>query len=169
MTRRHRLAVDAPEHVIQSARRTADRFFRGSLSDTVAGALTTFQWLVRQRMAGRRVIAVPSDQLPYVFEEPMIPALEQAMASNWTWLVAREHPWRRQLWVKGRRLAAGDLARTLEIEGWDADRGAHEFDLPVEAVEEAQRYLEANRDLVLAEERENALAAQTAGAAVSAR
>lgn len=171
--KRPRLSVDTSDAVIRSSRRTADRFFRGSLSDTVTAGLTILQWFVRQRLAGRRVVAVTEDQLPQTFEEPVIPALEQAMNDamddNWTWLVARPHAWRRQLWIKGRRLTAGDLARTLEIEGWDAERGAEEFELPVEAIEEAQRYLEAKRDLVLAEERENRLAVESAVEPVVAR
>ena len=160
-SRRPRLSVDAPDYVISNARRTAERFFRGSLNDTVIAALATFHWFVRERRAGRRVISVAPDQLPGLFEEPVIPGLEEAMSPAWTWLVERDHPWRRQLWIKGRRMTAGDLARTVEIEGWPAERAADEFDLPVEAVEEAQRYLAANRDLVVAEEQENRLAAES--------
>jgi hypothetical protein len=59
-------------------------------------------------------------------------------------------------------MTAGDLARTIEIEDWTPVRAAVEFDLPLEAVLEAQRYLAANRDLVIAEERENALAVEQA-------
>lgn len=161
--RRPRLSVDLPEPMIIGTKRTANRFFRGSVNDSVLAALTTFEWLVRQRRAGRRVVAVPADQLPSAYEEPVIPGLEDALRSSWTWLVEREHPWRRQLWIKGRRLTAGDLARTAEVEGWSAQRTADEYDLPLEAVEEAQRYLAANRDLVIAEERENALSADSVG------
>jgi uncharacterized protein (DUF433 family) len=103
---------------------------------------------------------VASADLPASFEEAVVAELEEALRNQWTWLVVREHPWRRQFWIKGRRLTAGDLARTVEIEGWDAERAAHEFDIPLEAVEKALRYLAANRDLVLAEERENEIAAQ---------
>jgi uncharacterized protein (DUF433 family) len=80
-----------------------------------------------------------------------------------TFLVARPHAWRRQLWIKGRRITAGDLARTVEIEGWTPERAASEFDLPLHAVLEAQRYAASHRDLVLDEEAENALAAEIGG------
>jgi uncharacterized protein (DUF433 family) len=168
-SRRPRLSVDVPDYVTGNARRTADRFFRGSLNDTVVAALATFHWLIRQRLAGRQVIAVTPDQLPAAFEEPVIPGLEEAMTPGWQWLVERDHPWRRQLWIKGRRLTAGDLARTMEIEGWSAERAADEFDLPVEAVEEAQRYIAANHDLVIAEEQENRIAAQLPADAAATR
>ena len=149
----------APEFVIATTKRTSERFFRGSLNETVLTALSTFHWLVRQRTAGRRVVSVLPEHLPSVFEEPVVPGLEEAMTAKWTWLVEREHPWRRQLWIKGRRITAGDLARTIEIEGWSSDQAADEFDLPVVAVDEAIRYLAENRELVLAEEQENRLAA----------
>ena len=101
-----------------------------------------------------------SDRLPDRFEEPVLPGIEEQLAGDWTWLVARPHPWRRQLWLKGRRMTAGDLARTIEIEAWTPERASTEYDLPLDAVVEAQRYAQAHRDLILAEERENAIAAQ---------
>ncbi len=63
-------------------------------------------------------------------------------------------------WIKGRNIAAGDLARTATIGGWAPEEAAREFDLPVEAVLEALRYAEVARDLILAEEAENRIIAQ---------
>jgi uncharacterized protein (DUF433 family) len=97
--------------------------------------------------------------MPARFEEPVLPGVEEQLTNDWQWLVARPHPWRRQLWLKGRRVTAGDLARTIETEGWTPDRASAEFDLPLDAVLEAQRYAATNRALVIAEERENAIAA----------
>jgi len=110
-------------------------------------------------MRGKRVIATDADMLPGTFEEPIIAGLESA-GQQWTWLVRRDHSWRRQLWIKGRNIAAGDLARTAAIEGWTAEEAAREFDLPVDAVLEAQRYTEVARDLIAAEEAENRIVAQ---------
>ena len=44
----------------------------------------------------------------------LIPELETPASEEWRYLVARPHPWRRQLHVKGRRLLAASesLART---------------------------------------------------------
>ena len=91
---------------------------------------------------------------------PVVPGLEERLRHRTTWLVDRPHPWRRQPWIKGRRVTAGDFARTVEIEGWTPERAAQEYGLPVEAVLEAMGYLATHRELVIAEERENALAAQ---------
>ncbi len=100
-----------------------------------------------------------AEDLPARYAEPLMPGLVDP-DDEWTWLVRRPHPWRRQPFLKGTRIAAGDLARTIEIEGWNDVHAAEEYGLPVEAVREAREYLGRHRDLVLAEERENALAAQ---------
>lgn len=161
-TRRRRLSVDLPLETETATRVLADRFFRGVTTDVIRVSLSLLAWTIDARSHGKRVVAVTRDQLPARFEEPVLPGVEEQLPTEWEWLVQRPHAWRRQLWVKGRRLAAGDLARTIEIEDWAPERAATEFDLPLEAILEAQRYLAANRDLVLAEERENALAAEQA-------
>ncbi|MGH2444961.1 MAG: hypothetical protein ACRDGD_02850, partial [Candidatus Limnocylindria bacterium] len=136
-----------------------EQYYRGATGDAVQASIAVFSWVVRQRQAGRRVIAVDTDQLPAAFEEPIIPGLEEALAPRWQWLVARPHPWRRQLAIKGRRLLAGRLARTIETNGWSAERAAKEYDLPVAAVLEAQRYAAEHSDLIAAEEAEERLLA----------
>jgi hypothetical protein len=160
--RRRRLSVDLPQETETATRALADRFFRGVTTDAVRVALSLLAWTIEAKSEGKRVVAVTRDQLPDQFEEPVLPGIEEQIVQDWRWLVQRPHPWRRQLWVKGRRLAAGDLARTIEIEDWSPGRAATEFNLPLDAILEAQRYLAANRDLVVAEERENALAAEQA-------
>jgi hypothetical protein len=125
-------------------------------------------WLIEVREQGRRVVSVDAAEMPDQYGEPVVPGLEELLVPAWTWLVARPHPWRRQLWLKGRRITAGDLGRTTEIEGWSPEQAAAQFELPVEAVLEAQRYLALNRDLVVAEERENALAASSVSNSLSA-
>jgi uncharacterized protein (DUF433 family) len=156
---RHRLSADVPESTIVRIRQTAKTFYRGIVSDAVATALETFQWVVDARQRGMRVIATDPDHLPDAYEEPVISGLN-SVGQQWTWLVRRDHPWKRQLWIKGRRIAAGDLARTAEIEGWSPEETAHQFDLPVEAVTEAIRYSATARDLIAAEEAENRMVAQ---------
>jgi hypothetical protein len=156
---RHRLFADVPEATDAQVRQTARTFYRGVVSDAVTTALETFEWVVDARRRGKRVIATDADMLPGTFEEPVIAGLER-LGSEWTWLVRRDHPWRRQLWIKGRTIAAGDLARTAEINGWTAEETARQYELPVDAVLEAQRYAEITRDLILAEEAENRIVAQ---------
>ena len=163
-TRRRRLSVDLPPETEAATRAVADRYFRGITTDAIRTSLSLLAWVIGAKDEGKRVIAVRRDRLPDQFEEPVLPGIEEQLLNDTIWLVQRPHAWRRQPWVKGRRLTAGDLARTIEIEDWTPERAAAEFDLPVDAIFEAQRYLAANRDLVLAEEQENAIAAQEATA-----
>jgi hypothetical protein len=159
VARRHRLFADVPAATEARVRETARAYYRGVVSDAVTTALDTFHWVVDARRRGRRVIATDADGLPERFEEPVIAGLE-SLGHDWEWLVRRPHPWRSQLWIKGRNLTAGSVARTAEIEGWTPERTAEELDLPGEAVVEAIRYAESARDLILAEEAEDRLVAQ---------
>jgi uncharacterized protein (DUF433 family) len=161
---RRRLSVDLPPETEVATRAIAERHFRGVATDAMRAGLSLLAWTIEAKRSGKRIVAVEEDDLPARFEEPVLPGLEEQLAPRARWLVERKHPWRRQPWIKGRRITAGDLARAAEIERWSPEETAEQFDLPVEAVLEAISYANANRDLVLAEERENALAARGATA-----
>lgn len=156
---RHRLSADVPERTQARVRETAVRYYRGVVSDAVTAALETFQWVVDARSRGKRVIATDVDSLPESYEELVIAGLDTG-TGEWTWLVKREHPWRRQLWIKGRNIAAGVLARTAAANGWTPEKAADEYDLPLPAVIEAIRYAETASDLIDAEEAENHILAK---------
>lgn len=165
--RRRRLSVDLPPDTESATRAIADRYFRGVTTDVIRASLSLLSWVIESKREGKKVGAVRRDRVPDQFEEVILPGLEEQLTVDATWLVNRPHEWRRQPWVKGRRITAGDLARAVEIEGWSTQEAAAQYDVPVEAILEAQRFLAQNRDLVLAEERENALAAQRGTAAPS--
>lgn len=160
MGRRARLYIDVSDENDLRVRRTAQRFYRGVLADVVRDALSLLDWVVQARLAGKRIVAVESDNLPDSYSEPVMPGLEEAMSQQWKWLVARDHPWRRQLWIKGRKITAGDLVRTMQVEGWSPEEAARQFELEVEAVLEAQRYADQEADLIAAEQAENRMAAE---------
>ncbi len=132
--------------------------YGGATGEAVNAALDVFHWVIDARLRGKRVVATDNENLPASFEEPVIPGLD-ALREDWQWLVRRDHPWRRQLWIKGRSIPAGTLARTAEIEGWTPEETAEQFDLPVEAVFEAVRYADQTHALIVAEEAEDRLAA----------
>lgn len=69
-------------------------------------------------------------------------------------LVARPHPWRRQLWLKGRNMTVGQLIATMNAEKMTPEDAANRLGLPLDQVREAVAYYQANRDLVEAEFRE---------------
>ena len=161
---RRRTSVDlSPQTEVALASMSAAHF-RNARGDAIRAAISVLAWLIAEREAGRAVVAVDPEDMPDRAKVPVVPGLEETFTSQWRWLVSRPQGWRRQLWIKGRRIAAGDLARTMEIEGWDPQRAAAEFDLPLDAVIESQAYLQQARELVEAEEGENRLASHAANA-----
>jgi uncharacterized protein (DUF433 family) len=158
--RRRRVSVDLPPDTEAATRGIADAYFRGVATDAIRAALSLLAWTIEAKRNGKKIVAVAPEDVPSRSTEPVLPGLEEQFDVRSVWLVERPHRWRRQPWIKGRRLTAGDLTRTAEIEGWSPEQSAEEFDLPVEAVLEAMRWTAANRELVLAEERENALTAR---------
>jgi hypothetical protein len=101
----------------------------------------------------------------------VIPDLEPVMDDGWRYLVARTHPWRRQLAVKGRRVLASDVWSDVVANGDSVEQAASNWSLPLEAVAEIVRYCEANRDLIAMEAEEDAsrVRAEAAGGAAPAR
>ncbi|MGH7192500.1 MAG: hypothetical protein ACREJM_03080, partial [Candidatus Saccharimonadales bacterium] len=76
--------------------------------------------------------------------------LEQAQAeervpTEWRYLVERSHRWRRQLSLKGRNMTAGQLVGRMRANGLTAEQAAADFELPLDAVEEALCYCEAQK------------------------
>jgi hypothetical protein len=97
-------------------------------------------------------------------ERLVIPELERPSGAPWRYLVDREHPWRRQMMIKGRRLLAATVWRDLLANGQTPEQAAEEWDLPVDAVHEAVRWCEANRSLLEMEAQEEARRLRSAGA-----
>ncbi len=66
-------------------------------------------------------------------------------------LVARPHPWRKQLYLQGRNMTVGQLVATMRANKLSIEEAAEDFSLPIAQVEEALAYYEAHSDLVNAE------------------
>src|SRR5438045_3680363 len=60
----------------------------------------------------------------------------------WQFLVRRQHPWRKQLYLKGRNLTARQLVGSLKANQWDDEKAAANHHLPIEAIREAMAYVE---------------------------
>jgi len=69
-------------------------------------------------------------------------------------LEARPHPWRRQLYLRGRNMTVGQLVATMNANRLSPEEAAEDMDLPLAQVQEALAYYEAHRDLVNSELRE---------------
>ncbi len=78
----------------------------------------------------------------------VVPELELPLQSNWQYLVSRRHPWRRQLYVKGRRLMASTVWQDMQLNNLSPEEAAENFVLPIAAIYEIISYCEANRELI---------------------
>ncbi len=72
---------------------------------------------------------------------------EQAVPP-WRFLVARSHPWRKQLEVKGRNITVGQLVATMRANELSPEQACQDLELPLEAIEEALAYERENRALI---------------------
>ena len=70
------------------------------------------------------------------------------------YLEARPHPWRRQLYLRGRNITVGQLVATMNANKLSPEEAAEDMDLPLAQVQEALAYYEAHSDLVNSELRE---------------
>ena len=81
---------------------------------------------------------------------------ERESEQIYQYLVARPHPWRRQLCLKGRNMTVGQLISTIQANRLTPEEAADDLELPIEQVQEALAYYELHRDLIEAEAREEA-------------
>lgn len=132
--------------------------------DAVLRAVRIAAVLAREAQEGH-VLMVRGPQGPP--ERLVIPELERPMEKGWRYLVERDHPWQRQMSIKGRRLLAATVWRDLVTNGQTAEAAALEWDLPVEAVREAVRWSEANLALLEMETQEEARRLASAGVAIA--
>lgn len=90
------------------------------------------------------------------YKRVIVPGVERPNIP-WKFLVERPHSWKRQLFVKGRRLPAANVWTSMLVEKMSIQETAEDWDLPIEAVEEIVSYCEANKQLLemeAAEERQ---------------
>ena len=75
------------------------------------------------------------------------PADLETSAPPWKHLVVRRHPWRKQLYLKGRNMTVRHLVGSVKANGFSEEEAAKNHDLPVEAIREALTYFEANPEV----------------------
>lgn len=82
---------------------------------------------------------------------------------NWQYLVARyvldahatrTHPWRRQLYIKGRKLLASTVWQDMMANEMSPEQAAENWDLPLSAIYEVINYCESHHELLKMEAEE---------------
>jgi uncharacterized protein (DUF433 family) len=66
----------------------------------------------------------------------------------WKHLVARKHPWRKQLFIKGRNMTVRQLVGGIKANQFTEGQAAENYHLPVEAIREALRYFDENPEVI---------------------
>ncbi|MGL5065902.1 MAG: hypothetical protein ACRC62_38530 [Microcoleus sp.] len=82
---------------------------------------------------------------------------------NLQYLVARPHPWRKQLYVKGRKLLASTIWQDMNANGMSPEEAAENWDLPLSAICEAIHYCESHQELLKLEADEERYRLETKG------
>lgn len=78
----------------------------------------------------------------------LVPGLETPNISGWIYLTEQAHPWKRQLFVKGRKLTAASVWSSAMANNLTVEQTADNWELPPDAVREIFDYCESNRPLL---------------------
>jgi uncharacterized protein (DUF433 family) len=89
---------------------------------------------------------VPTDACAGAAETESVPV--ETPVQPWKHLVARRHPWRKQLSIKGRNMTVRQLLSTVQASRFTEEQAAADLDLPVEAIREALAYARENAALL---------------------
>ncbi|XGV99847.1 MAG: hypothetical protein ACAF41_13050 [Leptolyngbya sp. BL-A-14] len=67
---------------------------------------------------------------------------------DWKYLVPRPHVWRKQLYVKGRKLLASNVWQDMIVNEMTPEQAAENWDLPLAAISEVIRYCNTHQELL---------------------
>jgi uncharacterized protein (DUF433 family) len=67
---------------------------------------------------------------------------------QWQHLESRPHPWRQQLYIKGKRIKASVIYSDMIVNEETPNEAAENWDLPLSAISEVIEYCEANQELL---------------------
>jgi len=121
-----------------------------SRSDLLMEAFHLFALIAEELKSGRRIVSLNPDELEACnrYKEIISPTLFTQMDKSYQYLVSRPHPWRKQLFIKGRNMTVAHLIYSIRTNKLSPEEAAQNYDLPLEAIEEAMQYYALNRELI---------------------
>lgn len=131
--------------------------------DAILVAVNIALHLVSQTRQGKQIFLGTKDDLTRF----ALPGIENLQIPLWTYLVECSHPWKKQLYVKGRNLPAAAVWTSMQVNGMTPDETAQNFELPIDAINEIILYCEANRELLEMEAAEDLLILERKGISVA--
>lgn len=75
-------------------------------------------------------------------------AQNEVEVDDWQYLAKRNHPWRKQLYVKGQKLLASTIWQDMIANKMSVAEAADNWDLPLDTIDEVVRYCESHQDLL---------------------
>lgn len=115
-----------------------------SIKDAVLRATRILLTLDQETREGRRIFSIDRNGAQ---TRILLPDIE-APTPGWKYLASRPESWKRQLFVKGRRLTAANVWFDMFANQQTPQEAAENWNLPLEAIEEIIRYCEANEDVI---------------------
>ncbi|HLK59721.1 MAG TPA: hypothetical protein VKU00_24380 [Chthonomonadaceae bacterium] len=116
-----------------------------SIKDALLRATRILLTLTQEVQEGKRIYSADRNGNQ---TRLLLPDIEAAQTTAWKYLAPRPHSWKRQFFVKGRRLTAANVWYDMLANQMTPEEAAYNWDLPLEAIEEIIRYCEENRDLI---------------------
>jgi uncharacterized protein (DUF433 family) len=117
-----------------------------TVKEAVLAAIRLYTVIAREVKEGHQIYLAEGGAAPV--KKLVIPELEALRPPRYKFLVGRPHEWRRQLYVKGRRLPAASVFKDYRLEGRTAEQLADDWDLPLEAVHECISYCQDHQALL---------------------
>ncbi len=68
--------------------------------------------------------------------------------TQWQYLEKRSHPWRQQLYIKGRRVKASVIYSDMIVNEETPEEAAENWDLPLAAISEVIEYCQSHQELL---------------------
>ena len=128
----------------------------GSAKDAILKSVHLSLVLAQEVKGGKRLCFIDQRHNGSI-TEVLLPELETVGAASWLYLVERPHSWKKQLFIKGRKITAAQVWLDMQTNRLSVADAAENWDLPLDAVREIIRYCEQNRDLLSAEAAEERL------------
>lgn len=109
-----------------------------NIKETILRSLDVVLTLKRNLQSGNRLFLHTSEGEVRL----LIPELESNHNEDWLYLVKRPHEWRKQLYIKGRKLLASTIWQDLIINEMSNEEAAENWNLPLAVIEEVICYCE---------------------------
>ncbi len=136
-----------------------------SVKDAIFKAVRLTRFLRQEISLGRRLGLKDRDGN---ITDVILPEWQNAASASWIYLIERSHSWKKQLFVKGRRLTAAQVWLDMQTNSMTEAEAAENWDLPLEAIGEIVEYCESSRVLLKMEADEEKLFLSSQGVSLPA-